>query len=187
MPVRSAVLTFAALAAGCSSMLPTSSSTIDGNWKSYAEAQQAFDAIKPHQTTLSELQALKLDPYTSSNVTVLNYADVARRFLPDSAAVSLTDLDVGIQSCISAKTACTGLKVHQTGTSSQRDGNFLADTLGFHRHTETLGWNFDGLILLKDDVVIYKLTGGQPVIHEHSDDRNPLGPLQGIAKKLFHF
>jgi hypothetical protein len=187
MPVRSTVLAFAALAAGCSSMLPTSSSTVDGNWKTYAEAQQAFDAIKPNQTTLSELQALKLDPYTSSNVSVLNYADVARRFLPDSGAVSLTDLDIGIQSCISAKTACTGLKVHQTGRSSQRDGNFFADTLGFHRHTETIGWNFDGLILLKNDVVIYKLTGGQPVINEHSDDRNPLGPLQGIAKKLVHF
>jgi hypothetical protein len=168
-------------------MLPGSSTVVDGNWQSYAEAQQAFEAITPHTTTLADLKTLKLDPYTSSNISVLNYADVARRFLPDSAAMSLTDLDVGIQSCLSAKTACMGLQVHQTGKTAQREGNFFADTFGFHRHTETVGWNFDGLILLKNDVVIYKVTGGQPEIREHSDDRNPLGPLQLLAKKFISF
>ena len=187
MPTRAVVLALAALTAGCSTLLPGSSNVVDGNWQTYAEAQEAFAAIKPHTTTLSDLKTLNLDPYASSNITVLNYADVARKFLPDSATVSLTDLDVGIQSCINAKTACTGFQVRQTGKTMQRDGNFFADTLGFHRHTETVGWNFDGLILLKDDVVIYKVTGGQPAIREHSDDRNPMGPLQAIAKKFISF
>ena len=168
-------------------MLPGSSAVVDGNWQSYADAQKAFEAIKPHETTRFQLQALKIDPYSSPNVAVLNYADVARRFLPDSGAVSINDLDVGIQACLRAKTACTGMQVHQTGKTSQRDGNFLSDTLGFRRHTETLGWNFDGLILLDNDVVIYKLIGGQPAIREHAEERNPLGPLQAIAKKFIGF
>lgn len=187
MSIRATVVALAASAAGCSSLLPGSSTVVDGSWQSYAEAQQAFEAIKPHETTLSQLRTLKIDPYESPNVALLNYADVARRFLPDSGAVSINDLDAGIQACLRAKTACTGLQVHQTGKTSQRDGNFLSDTFGFHRHTETLGWNFDGLILLDNDLVIYKLTGGQPVIREHAEERNPLGPLQAIAKKIIGY
>lgn len=187
MPIRAIAVALAVLTAGCSSLLPESSTVVDGNWQSYAEAQHTFDGIKPYETTLSDLKALKLDPYTSANVAVLNYADVARRFLPDSGAMSINDLDVGIQACLRAKTACTGLQVHQTGKTSQRNGNFFADTLGFHRHTESLGWNFDGLILVQNDLVVYRVTGGQPVIHEHADERNPLGPLQNIAKKFVSF
>ena len=136
------------------------------------------------------LRTLKIDPYESPNVALLNYADVARRFLPDSGAVSINDLDAGIQACLRAKTACTGLQVHQTGKTSQRDGNFLADTFNFRRHTETLGWNFDGLILLDNDLVIYKLTGGQPVIRVAPEDRVDVGGdrvvLTGLAVVAAH-
>jgi hypothetical protein len=59
-----------------------------------------------------------------------------------------------------------------------------ARLLGFKRETHTEGWRFNGLILLKDDVVIYKLTGGQPVIQETENTQNPLGPVQSIGSKL---
>ena len=39
-------------------------------------------------------------------------------------------------------------------------------------------------MLLKDRVVVYKLTGGQPVIHESEEANNPLGPVQSIGSKL---
>ena len=37
---------------------------------------------------------------------------------------------------------------------------------------------------VKDEVVIYKLTGGQPVIQESEHTQNPLGPVQSIGSKL---
>ncbi|MGH8738867.1 MAG: hypothetical protein ACREVC_16045 [Burkholderiales bacterium] len=57
-------------------------------------------------------------------------------------------------------------------------GSFLADLLDFHRKTDVSGWRFDGVLLIKDGVVIYKLTGGQPSIHQLEETVNPLGPFQ---------
>jgi len=56
--------------------------------------------------------------------------------------------------------------------------------LGFQRETHTDGWRFNGLILLKDNVVVYKLTGGQPVIQQKEENQNPLGPVQAIGSRV---
>ena len=61
----------------------------------------------------------------------------------------------------------------------------LARHLGFKRDTQTNGWAFSGLILIKDEVVIYKLTGGQPSIVGQESTQNPLGPLQMITSKMY--
>jgi hypothetical protein len=37
---------------------------------------------------------------------------------------------------------------------------------------------------MKGNLVVYKLTGGQPAIHEHEENKNPLGPLQGIGQSI---
>lgn len=54
--------------------------------------------------------------------------------------------------------------------------------MNFKREVDIVGWRFNGVILTKDNVVVYKLTGGQPVIHETEESRNPLGPFQGIGE-----
>jgi hypothetical protein len=41
---------------------------------------------------------------------------------------------------------------------------------------------FAGLLLIKDNVVVYELTGGQPSIQEQEESSNPLGPFQGIGE-----
>ena len=41
------------------------------------------------------------------------------------------------------------------------------------------------MILRRIGVVIYKLTGGEPVILQHEENHNPLGPVQAIGAKLF--
>ena len=64
----------------------------------------------------------------------------------------------------------------------KRAGNFWLDALNFKRLTETTGWRFTGLIVLKDDLVVYKLWGGQPSIQEAETSRNPLGPFQGFTE-----
>lgn len=169
--------------AGCSSLLPRQETLIEGPWKSYQEAQQNFDQIIPYKTTLQDLQSLKLNPETNPNITILNYTDVLRRFVP-ATAINGFELDSGIRDCIIAKTACKGYEIDNKSVMRKRYGNFWADITNFRRKTRTDGWRFNGVILIKDNVVVYKLSGGQPVIHEYEEDNNPLGPFQGTGESL---
>ena len=166
-------------------MLPRGEAVADSPWQNFEDAQQTFDRIVPHKTTVEDLRALKLDPLHNPNITLLNYSDVLRRFIP-SPSTNTQDLDSGVQECINAKSACKGYEVDQKSLRRHRYGNFWADFLNFRRKVDIVGWRFNGVILIKDDVVVYKLTGGQPAIHEREENNNPLGPLQGIGEsKLF--
>jgi hypothetical protein len=171
------------LLAGCTGLLPRSKEVTASPWQTYREAQQTFDQIVPGKTTAAELKALEVDPESMPNVAVLNYSDVLRRFMLNQS-VTLADLDHGVQQCVRAKTECRGLEINQRVVKKHRNGSFWLDFLGFKRETHTEGFRFNALVLLKDDVVIYKLTGGQPVIREQEDLQNPLGPVQSIGNKL---
>jgi hypothetical protein len=171
------------LATGCSGLLPKSREVTSSPWQTYREAQQTFDRIVPGKTTAAELKALDLDPDTMPNLAILNYSDVMRRFMANQS-VTMADLDAGVQQCVAAKTECRGLEIHQKMVKRHRNGSFWLDFLGFKRETHTEGFRFNALVLLKDDVVIYKLTGGQPVIREQEHQQNPLGPVQTIGDKL---
>lgn len=164
--------------AGCSSLLPRGTSSLDGKWNSYEAAEQTFDKITPYQTRVDDLKALGLDIKTTPNITILNYSDVVRRFVP-SPSINPDDLDTGVKDCISAKTSCQGFEIEQRAIKRIRTGNFWADWLNFKRKTEVTGWNFRGMLLIRENVVVYKLVGGQPLIHEEEKSNNPLGPLQG--------
>ena len=173
------------LLAGCGTLLPRGESVVESPWHSFADAQQTFDSIVPYKTTVEDLRKLKLDPLQNPNITLLNYSDVLRRFIP-SPATNMQDLDSGVRDCIDAKSACKGYEVDQKTVTRRRYGNFWADFLNFKRKVNIAGWRFNGVILIKGDLVVYKLTGGQPVIHELEESKNPLGPLQGIGEsKLF--
>jgi len=169
------------LLAGCSALLPRAESVAQSPWQSFDDAQHSFDQIVPYRTTVQDLRDLKLDPSHNPNITLLNYSDVLRRFIP-SPATDMADLDPGVQDCIKAKSACKGYEVDQKTLKRTRYGNFLADFLNFKRKVDIVGWRFNGVILMKDDVVVYKLTGGQPSIHEHEESKNPLGPFQGLGE-----
>ena len=69
-------------------------------------------------------------------------------------------------------------------TQTKRTGNAALDVAKLYRETHTSGWRFCGLLLVKDGVVIYKLTSGQPGIHEVAENRDVLGPLQVLSAKL---
>jgi len=171
------------LAAGCSSLLPRSKELTASPWETYRDAQQTFDRIVPGKTTAADLRELSLDPETMPNIAILNYSDVLRRFMLNQS-VTLADLDEGVQQCVMAKTVCRGYEINQRQVRKHRNGSFWLDLFGFKRETHVEGWRFNALILLKDDVVIYKLTGGQPVIQESEHTHNPLGPVQSIGSKL---
>jgi hypothetical protein len=166
---------------GCSSLLPRGNHAVQGPWNSFEDAQQAFDKITPYQTRVADLKGLGLDPVSTPNITLLNYSDVVIRFIP-SPAINPDTLDAGVRDCIQAQTTCRGFEIDQRHIKRTRTGNFWPDFLNFRRQTDVTGWHFKGTLLIKNDVVVYKLIGGQPMIREMEYSKNPLGPLQGIGE-----
>ncbi|MGQ0652255.1 MAG: hypothetical protein ACT4P4_08325, partial [Betaproteobacteria bacterium] len=183
MTCRLAGLLLVCLLAGCTALLPKSKEITASPWQTYQDAQEAFDKIIPGQTTIAELRQMSLDPGSNPNIAILNYADVMRRFLLNQS-FSINDLDQGVRECVMAKIGCRGFEINQSQVQRQRNGNVVLDVLGFYRETHTAGWRFNGLILLKENVVVYKLTGGQPVIQQTEENKNPLGPVQAIGSKV---
>lgn len=175
--MRAALILAVAALAACSSLLPRGEQLTYSPWQSFGEAQQTFDRIVPHRTTVAELKQMKLDPKANPNIAILNYSDILRRFLP-SPSINSHDLDPGVQECIAARSACEGYEINQQSIKRKRYGSFLADLFNFRRKTDVSGFRFNGVLLIKDGVVIYKLTGGQPSIHEYEESVNPLGPFQ---------
>ena len=171
------------LTQGCTAMLPRSKQVTHSPWATYKEAQQAFDLIAPGHTTEADLKDLSLDPATVPNIAILNYSDVLRRFMLNQS-VTMSDLDLGVQQCIQAKTVCRGLEINQSLVKKHRNGSFWLDFLGFKKETHTEGWHFNDLVLLKDNMIVYKLTNSQPIIHKQEHNQNPLKPMQSINSKL---
>jgi hypothetical protein len=176
---------FGALA-GCSSLLPQSKETsgpAGGGWQSYKDAEKAFADITPGKTTETELTALKLDPRANPNVTLLPRHEILQRFIINQS-VTMADLDEGVRECLEAREHCKALEVNQSASQKKRTGNAALDMTKLYRETHTSGWRFCGLLLVKDGVVVYKLTSGQPGIHEIAEERDTLGPLQMLSAKL---
>jgi len=173
----------AGLLAGCSGMLPRQKEVTASPWPTYQAAQETFDKIVPGQTTIADLRNMALDPAENPNIAILNYADVMRKFMLNQS-FSVQDLDQGVRDCVMAKVACRGFEVTQSMVNKDRQGNVVLDVLGFYRETQTTGWRFNGLILLKENVVVYKLTGGQPILQGTEESKNPLGPVQAIGQRM---
>ena len=171
---------------GCSSLLPKSKETSGApgsGWQSYQDAQQTFDRIVPGKTTTAELAGMKLDPRANPNITILPRYEVMSRFIVNQT-VTVNDLDEGVRICIEARENCRALEVNQTASQKKRVGNAALDMAKMYRETQTTGWRFTGLILIKDGVVVYKLTGGMPSSHEVAANQDNLAPLQSLSSKL---
>lgn len=173
----------ALLVAGCAALLPTSREQVVSPWGSFAEAEAAIEKIVPYETRRGDLGKLGISPHDNPNVTLLTYSDVALRF-PIGNAVPADRLARGIRECLAAGDACTGLAIAVRQIRRDRKGNFWLDALNFRRETEVTGWSFNALLLLVDDLVVFKSHGGQPVIEERESSRQPLGPFQGWGETL---
>jgi hypothetical protein len=164
------------LTAGCTSLLPKSK-TESSEFKSFEEARLAIEGLTPMKSTLGNLNSMGIDPVKHPNTTILTHADVVRRFVPGSV-LGKNDLDPGVVSCLEARDACRGMDVVATRVEKNRTGNFWADFFNFSRRTDTTGWRFNAVILLVNNVVVYRTWGGQPSVNETEVRTNPLGPLQ---------
>jgi hypothetical protein len=184
--LRGALAMLLGAVTGCSSLLPKSKETTGAagsGWQSYQDAQQAFDKIVPGKTTVAELAAMQLDPRANPNITTLPRHEVMQRFIVNQS-VTMNDLDEGVRECLEAREKCRALEVNQTASQKKRTGNAALDMAKVYRETHTSGWRFCGLLLIKDGVVVYKLTSGQPGIHEIVQEQDSLAPLQTLSAKL---
>lgn len=167
---------------GCS-LLPEGKETVESPWRSFADAKATYDKIEPGRTTLAQLKKLGIDPYTTSNVSVLSYLDIIQRFIPNNA-IKYDQLAPPVRDCIDARETCWGYEVSPKEIHSKRTGNVLADVFSFRRKTIRKGWSFNALIIFKDNGVVYKIWRGKPLIREQSTQKSPLGPLQNSGDLL---
>lgn len=165
---------------GCSSLLPSVRQRSESIWTSYDQAQQAFERIQPGTTQIEELWTLGFDPRKHPNIRLLNYLDIIKQFIPNDS-IPMNSVDEAVRDCLQAKTDCHGYLFTTGFTYRKRIGNAFLDVFNFRRQTQTNGWQFQGLIVMNKDLVVYKLASGQPNIHDFEDKKNPLGPLQDIS------
>ena len=163
-------------------MLPKSLSQ-SPTFQEFDEARQAIEGLVPKKSTVETLSALGLTPAKQPNTLILTQADVVRRTV-NGSVLSKEDLDPGILTCINARDACRGWEFNVARIAKTRTGNFWADFVNFKRRTETTGWRFNALVLLVNDVVVYRGWGGQPVVNEVEVNTNPLGPLQDMGPSV---
>jgi hypothetical protein len=166
--------------AGCASLLPTSEARVSGPWRTFDEAKAAIERIEPNRTTTADLRASGIDPYESPNVQLLSYSDILLRF-PMGVSAATGPMDRGLHECLEAGKSCTGYSASVREVKRDRTGPFWLDALGFKQVVDTTGWQFNALILLVGDRVVYTLYSGQPHVREHEVTRHPLGPIQNIG------
>jgi hypothetical protein len=168
-----------ALAPGCRSLLPSEAKKDKTPWHSFEEAQAAFDRVLPHETSVEDLRQMGFDPAKTPNVRILTYLDLINRFLPNNS-VRMEDLHPDVRACIEAKELSSAYELTIDVSDTQRYGSVLLDIFGFVKKSHITGWRFQALILVKDDMVAYKLRSGQPNMDRNERKIKPLGPLQEL-------
>ncbi len=167
-------------AAGCGALLPSSRQTVQSPWANFDEAKKAYDSIHVGKTSARQLEKLGFDPYTNPNIEIMTYVDIIQKFM-FNPSIRMQDLDEGLQQCIHAKTGCRAYSITPGIIYDKRTGNLFLDFFNFKRHIKKTGWKFDALVVMVDDVVVYKQWGGSPSIDAITDTQNPLGPFQGAS------
>lgn len=168
------------LSYSCSSMLPEARNHMESPWDNFEHAKIAFDKITPYNTSTNELAELGFTPFVTPNIKILSYLDIINRFMPN-ASITKKDIDKGILHCIEAKDTCQAYEIKLHKLKEERYGNVFLDLFRFKRKSHKHGWNFWALIVISDNLVVYKIWGGQPKVDEYFYKKNPLGPLQEPA------
>lgn len=178
LPVVLLLSVLSMLVTGCASLLPTGKTLVNSPWQDYNGALADYERIIPGRTRVEELTAIGFDPFKVPNIRILNATDTINIFMTNPS-MRMENLDPGVQRCAEARSRCTSYRIEPSLLNSKRVGNVLLDLLTFKRHTIATGWEFKGLIVLVDDVVVYKdPAGGRPTVHTEDEQIKPLGPLQ---------
>jgi hypothetical protein len=162
----------------CSSLLPRSSRS-DSPFRSFEEAKEAFDAVEVGRTRTDELRALRIDP-ERQGVTLLSGAQLLPLYLPHEGAT--VDLHgEGLRTCAQSGERCEGWVVDVERDRRRRTGNWFLDVLRFKRVKDQRGFDFTGVMLVLDDVVVHKIWSGSRK-RMQTTEVQPLGLLQSGAR-----
>ncbi|MCK5194599.1 MAG: hypothetical protein KAQ71_12370 [Desulfobulbaceae bacterium] len=162
---------------GCGSLLPVAKSRTESPWRTFDEAKTTLDKVIPYQSTRDDLHTLSLDPFQNRNIEILTYLDLVKLFMPNSS-FHKDDLDEGLKNCLDVQEHCYGYRIAVGNMESRRFGSVFLDLFNFKRKSHKTGWKFKALLILQDDLVVYKISGGSPNIDKYVYKKNPLGPLQ---------
>lgn len=181
---RTALLSLGLLSlTACGGVLPSKRSAIQSPWNSFDAAMASYERIVPGETRMPELAQMGFDPGHTPNMRRVNYLELIEVFMPH-VSVQRSDLDPALRTCLEVREACYAYEVQPGTTQHKRHGNTALDIFGFQRETTVSGWQFNSLIVINDDTVVYKLWSGAPNIQREESERKPLGPLQNSGEKL---
>jgi hypothetical protein len=167
------------LTTGCQSLFMSNRSATQSPWTNWDQVTIAFNQIVPDHTTVSDLRRMGFDPSVTPNICIMPYVDIVPIFMPNPN-IHMGDLPVGVQVYVEAKTNNCAYRVQLHDVREKRHGNIVLDMFGFKRQTHHSGWSFNGLILIKDNVVVYTLSSGEPNISAEESIIKPLGPFQDM-------
>jgi len=173
------MLALLGLLSGCAALLPSSKEETVNEWKHYKDVMASYERIQPYVTNFEAVCEYGFDPKRTPNVKILNHSQVVDAVLP-STLQNNGGVPKGMVDCIQAQERCYGYYIEPTRIDRARVGNFWLDFLNFRKVTRKTGWQFSALIVIVDDMVVYKQWSGTPHIHQEEVSRNPLGPFQGI-------
>lgn len=165
------------IVSGCAALLPRSSSVINSPWKTYKDVVTAYDKVIPNRSTVNDIRKLGFDIYSTPNLKILSYVDVAVA----TQSLKKGELSSGIEACLKVQTLCTGYAFEPQVAKSHRYGNFWMDTFNFKRKTKETGWKVKASFLIIDAVVVDKYWSGEPQVDHDKEVINPLGPLQEVG------
>jgi hypothetical protein len=161
----------------CTSLLPRASSDAGTGFANFEEARVAAGRIVPMQTRVQALGDLGFDIDRGQNVTLIPYPEIVVRLTPHPG-VPINLLDAGIRQCIEIQMACRGYVLRFEREDRKREGGFWLDFFNVDRTTRFTGWRFEALIVVSNEMVLFRNFSGQARIEKVDRQRNPLGPFQ---------
>ena len=111
------------------------------------------------------------------NVSLVSYPEIVVRLTPH-LGVPISLLDSGVRQCIDIQMACRGYVFRFEREDRKRDGNFFSDFFNVSHTTNLTAWRFEALIVVSNDVVLFRNYSGQARIERVDRQSNPLGPFQ---------
>ncbi|MDD5286619.1 MAG: hypothetical protein PHD54_12240 [Desulfuromonadaceae bacterium] len=165
---------------GCAALLPRATTVTNSPWKTYQEVAAAYDSVVPKKSTINDIKKLGFNIYSSSNLKILSYVDIAVA----TSTLKRDELGGGIEECLRARNDCNGYVFEPQILNSDRYGNFWMDTFNFKRKTRDSGWKFRASFLVVDSVVVEKFWYGEPLVDLDKEIVNPLGPLQELGNVI---
>ena len=164
---------------GCTTALPVSENVSRSPWKTFESCKDDYNKIVPFETTTKDLKELGFDPFTTPNIKILNHLDIMERFHYDPD--HKREFPKGILGCIKAQEKCHAYDITVNHTFNKRTGPFISDYFNFERTSVSSGWIFKALVIVEEDLVVFKLWSGTPQVNKSAIKTNPLGPMQGVG------